>query len=78
MDIDNLNQMIGDEIRVSRARKRMSRESLAQAAGVSSKTIQRIENGERPADVSQMALICGALEESIVELVGRAVKRAEQ
>lgn len=78
MDIDILNQMIGEEIRVSRARKRVSREALSRATGMSAKTIQRIENGERPADVSQMALICEALEEPIVELVERAVDRAEQ
>jgi len=77
MDIDNLNAMIGDEIRVARARRKLSRAALAEASGLSPKTVQRIENGERPADVSQMAAICGALNESIVALVERAVTRAD-
>ncbi|NKR80253.1 helix-turn-helix domain-containing protein [Rhodococcus hoagii] len=57
--------MIGDEVRVARARRKVSRAALADLTGLSAKTIQRIENGERPADVSQMAIICEALEESI-------------
>lgn len=77
MDIETLNRMIGDEVRAARARHRMSRDALAQAAGLSAKTIQRIENAERPADVSQMAAICGALDESMTGLVERAVSRAQ-
>lgn len=78
MDIDTLNRMIGDEVRAARARHRVSREALAQSAGLSAKTIQRIENGERPADVSQMAAICGALGESMTGLVERAVGRTKE
>ncbi len=78
MDIDVLNQMIGDEVRIGRARKRLSRAALADLSGLSAKTIQRIENGERPADVSQMAAICAALGESIPDLVARAIERTEQ
>ncbi|MBM4580873.1 helix-turn-helix domain-containing protein [Prescottella equi] len=77
MDINLLNEMIGDEVRVARARRKVSRAALADLTGLSAKTIQRIENGERPADVSQMAIICEALEESITELMGRAVARVE-
>lgn len=77
MDINLLNDMIGDEVRVARARRKMSRAALSDQTGLSAKTIQRIENGERPADVSQMAAICEALEESITDLMGRAVARVE-
>ncbi|MBM4687421.1 helix-turn-helix domain-containing protein [Rhodococcus hoagii] len=55
----------------------MSRAGLSDLTGLSAKTIQRIENGERPADISQMAAICEALEESITELMSRAVARVE-
>ncbi|MBM4685634.1 helix-turn-helix domain-containing protein [Rhodococcus hoagii] len=77
MDINLLNEMIGDEVRVARARRKVSRAGLSDLTGLSAKTIQRIENGERPADISQMAAICEALEESITELMSRAVARVE-
>ncbi len=78
MDIDLLNRMIGDEVRIARARKKLSRAGLAELSELSAKTIQRIENGERPADLSQMAAICTALGESIPALVARAIDRTQK
>jgi transcriptional regulator with XRE-family HTH domain len=68
--------MIGDEIRAARARVKMSREALAAESGISAKTIQRLENGDRPADVVQMYLLCEVFGLEIVELLGRAIARA--
>lgn len=75
MDIERLNRMVGDEIRAARARLNLSREKLAELSGMSSKTIQRLESGERPADVTQMNALCEVFGESVVDLVGRAVAR---
>ncbi|MBM4515239.1 helix-turn-helix domain-containing protein [Rhodococcus hoagii] len=55
MDIDRLNQAIGEELRIVRLRKKLSRATMAELSGVGARTIQRIENGERPADINQMA-----------------------
>ncbi|MER2087531.1 helix-turn-helix transcriptional regulator [Rhodococcus sp. (in: high G+C Gram-positive bacteria)] len=70
--------MIGDEIRAARARMNLSREALATKTGLSSKTIQRLENGERPADMAQMGAICEVFDEQIPELLGRAIARLDQ
>ncbi|MER5836712.1 helix-turn-helix domain-containing protein [Rhodococcus erythropolis] len=78
MDIEQLNRMIGDEIRAARARMNLSREALATKTGLSSKTIQRLENGERPADMAQMGAICEVFGEQIPELLGRAIARLDQ
>jgi len=78
MNIEVLNRMIGDELRAARARKHLSRAALAELSDISAKTIQRIENGERPADLSQMASLCDALDEPITGIVARAVERAEK
>ena len=75
MDIDKLNRMIGDEIRAARARVNLSREALAAKSGISAKTIQRLENGERPADIAQMQALCEVFGVEITDLLGRAVAR---
>lgn len=68
-------RMIGDEIRAARARLNLSRHTLASKSGISAKTIQRIENGERPADVVQMHVLCEVLGVEITDLLGRAISR---
>jgi transcriptional regulator with XRE-family HTH domain len=68
-------RMIGDEIRAARARVNLSREALAAKSGISAKTIQRLENGERPADVLQMHALCEVFEIEITDLLGRAIAR---
>ncbi|MBM4548509.1 helix-turn-helix domain-containing protein [Rhodococcus hoagii] len=78
MDIDRLNQAIGEELRIVRLRKKLSRATMAELSGVGARTIQRIENGERPADINQMAALCAVLDQPIVSLMSRAVERAEQ
>ena len=67
--------MVGDEIRAARARANLSREALAAKSGISAKTIQRLENGERPADVCQMLALCEVFGMEITDLLGRAVAR---
>ena len=71
-------RMIGDEIRSARARIRMSRESLAAKSGISAKTIQRLENGERPADLVQMHVLCEVFGVTIIDLLSRAIARTAQ
>lgn len=73
MDIQKLNEALGAEVRGARARAGYSRDKLSELSGVGVRTLQRIENGERPADISQMAAICGALKEDLAELVDRAL-----
>jgi transcriptional regulator with XRE-family HTH domain len=73
MDIEKLNLAIGAEVREARISKGYGRAKMAQLSGLSASTIQRIENGERPADINQMAKICEALDEDIPELIDRAL-----
>jgi transcriptional regulator with XRE-family HTH domain len=74
-----LPRMIGDEIRSARARLNLSRDALAAKSGISAKTIQRLEHGERPADVVQMQILGEVLGVEITDLLGRAIARtAEQ
>jgi transcriptional regulator with XRE-family HTH domain len=68
--------MIGDEMRAARARVKLSREALAAKSGISAKTIQRLENGDRPADMVQMFRLCEVFDLDIVELLARAIARA--
>lgn len=77
-DHSALNMAFGDEIRAARARLRLTRAQLSEASGVSAKTIQRIESGERSADLEQMAALCGVLDESIANLVDRVVRRSRR
>lgn len=73
MTANSIDQLIGAEVRGFRAKKAYSREELSRRTGLSAKTIQRIESGERSADVSQLAAICRALGVDLRDLVNRAV-----
>ncbi|MBT2266393.1 helix-turn-helix domain-containing protein [Rhodococcus erythropolis] len=77
MDINKLNAAIGAQLRGARATADYSRERLAELAGLSPKTIQRIENGERPADIAQLGALCEALEQDLTGLVKRAVEASK-
>lgn len=58
---DEIRRVIGEEIRVARARRRLSQEELGARAGLSQSTINRLEAGKRTVDVLQLIAICKAL-----------------
>lgn len=55
----------------------MSREALAKDSGVSLSTIRRIEEGERPGNVDQLAALCDALGVSLSLFFKRAEERRQ-
>ena len=51
---------VAAQIRAERARASKTREQIAEASGVSLSTYRRLETGERVADTTQLARLCGA------------------
>lgn len=59
------NNVVGDAVRVMRARRNMSQEMLAQASGVSRVVISRIETGESDPQMSTFIKLCKAANHDI-------------
>lgn len=67
-----IKHAVGDELRASRARRRLSRAQLSNKSGLAVSTIQRFENGERSPDILQLQTLSDALEISPLEIVRKA------
>lgn len=65
---DNRLQILGDNIRAERMRKRVSQEKLAEFVDVSKDTIRNIENGRQAPSAFIVFDIANALEIPIEEL----------
>ncbi|MEU2962995.1 helix-turn-helix domain-containing protein [Streptomyces albidoflavus] len=61
---------LGDRIRERRMWRNLTQEKLAEAAGVSRDTVQRIERGTNDPRYSDLARIARALDTPLAELVG--------
>ncbi|MEU2044725.1 helix-turn-helix domain-containing protein [Streptomyces albidoflavus] len=61
---------LGDRIRERRMRQNLTQEKLAEAAGVSRDTVQRIERGTNDPRYSDLARIACALDTPLAKLVG--------
>ncbi|KUL59704.1 hypothetical protein ADL32_19245 [Streptomyces albidoflavus] len=61
---------LGDRIRERRMRQNLTQERLAERAGVSRDTVQRIERGTSDPRYSQLARIARALDTPLAKLVG--------
>ncbi|MCX4098234.1 MULTISPECIES: helix-turn-helix domain-containing protein [Nocardia] len=64
-----IDQVVADELRAARARRRLSRAQLSASSGLAVSTIQRFENGERSPDLRQLHDLCAALRISPVDIV---------
>lgn len=78
MDTDSLaeaiDHAIGRELRAQRGRHKFSRDALQAQSGISAKTIQRIEDGDRSPDLRQLTALCAAFGISVKEFVATALK----
>lgn len=72
-----INRAVGTELLAARARRRMSRQHLADLTGLAISTIQRFENGERSPDMNQLFALCEALEVPMDEFIALAMKDLE-
>ncbi|WP_230536488.1 helix-turn-helix domain-containing protein [Streptomyces sp. OUCMDZ-3434] len=61
---------LGDRIRERRMQQNLTQEKLAEKAGVSRDTVQRIERGTNDPRYSDLARIARALDTPLAELVG--------
>lgn len=72
LDTEPLDRALGDQLRALRALHNMTRQQLADKVGISAKTIQRIENGERTMTVPHLYAFCDTLDAEPDELVRAA------
>lgn len=72
-----IDAAIGVELRAQRQRLKYSRATLHQMSGVSDKTIQRIEEGERSPDVKQLVKLTAALGMTVADFVALALRDVE-
>lgn len=73
----SVDKAIGDELRTQREAKRMSRADLEALSGVSAKSIQRFEEGQRSPITRQLVALTRALGVPTREFVARALKDLE-
>ena len=78
MDTEKLAAAIstafGNKLRGVRAERNLTREELGKLSGMSVKTIQRFENGERSPNLDQFYSLCTALGVDAGELVSSAFR----
>lgn len=63
----NVNMNIGEKIRQLRESRGLSNRQLAKKAGLSQPVMNRIENGNRKADIESIEKICDALEITLID-----------
>lgn len=66
---------VGAQLRAERAAAGLTRDELAEAAGVSVSTVRRIEGELRPANMDQIAALCAALGLNVSDFLSRAAQR---
>lgn len=70
--MEDMEQALAENLRVHRARRRLSQEQLANAAGIAKLTLWNIENGKTVPTLETVAKLADVLGCSIDELLGRA------
>jgi transcriptional regulator with XRE-family HTH domain len=78
----DFGQALADELREQREKRGLTRRQIEDETRLGRSTVQRIENGQRPADAIQLAKIVKAIAlldapEFPVLTVGEVVQRAE-
>jgi len=66
---------VAAQIRAERAAARMTRKQMVEASGIPLSTYRRLETGERVADATQLARLCGAFGLPISEFFRRVEQR---
>lgn len=66
---EEVDKLIGANVRGTRSRLRMRQEDLADAMGWSRRTVTTLEAGNRRVTVSDVMLLCEALEVDLAELL---------
>ena len=69
---------LGAAIRDRRSRLGLHQETLAARAGIHHTVVSRIERGERPCRVSELAALAGALNIGAAALLGAALRHDPQ
>ncbi|WP_280499421.1 helix-turn-helix domain-containing protein [Nocardia cyriacigeorgica] len=72
--LETIDAVIGARLRHERDSRRLSRAEVAAATGLSAKTIQRMEEGERSADVQQLDAITAVYGMSLHTFMTLALK----
>lgn len=63
-------RQIGDKVRATRTKRRITQETLGELTGLDRKTINRIEQGTHGTNIDYLLLIAAALDAPLSELVG--------
>jgi transcriptional regulator with XRE-family HTH domain len=71
-----VNAALGAEIRATRSRKNMTRDTLSEISGITPTQIERIENNKRDMSVTQLFRLSDALGLDPEDIVRRAVDAA--
>ena len=72
--IEDIDAVIGARLRHERDSRRLTRAEVAEASGLSAKTVQRIEEGERSADAQQLTAITAVYGLSLYGFMTAALK----
>ena len=70
-----MHRATADQLRAERAAAHLTIEAAARASGLSRSTIMRLESGERPANVDQIAALGSAYGLGTHEILTRAYER---
>lgn len=73
--VTDLSVALAAQLRAERAYADITVEELARRSRVSKNTLMAILNGQKPADVSQLANICEALGVEILDVFSRTEER---
>ncbi|MDR3180932.1 MAG: helix-turn-helix domain-containing protein [Prevotellaceae bacterium] len=72
MSKPNILNIIGDQIRVCRAKKKLSQENMAIEIGISVTAYSRIERGQTNISIGRLEQISNCLEVSLIRLINPA------
>jgi transcriptional regulator with XRE-family HTH domain len=70
--IGPLNEAIAAELRMERARARLTFRELSEASGVSRSTLSKMLNGEAGMDIPHLQAVCAVFGVSLRDAIGRA------
>ena len=74
---EEIDRIVGRNIRIFRAARRMSQDGLGEAAGVTFQQIQKYENGTNRVGSSRLVKIAAALQVPIARLFDNTVQTAD-
>ena len=75
--VEDIDRIVGQNIRIFRTVKRMSQTGLGEAVGVTFQQIQKYENGTNRVGSSRLAKIAAALQVPVARLFDEAMPTAD-